>query len=54
MEKIHIFADSACDIPQALVEKYKIEIVPVQVTHEGRTFREYYDCLLYTSDAADD
>ena len=43
MEKIHIFADSACDIPQALVEKYKIEIVPVQVTHEGRTFREYYD-----------
>lgn len=43
MEKIHIFADSACDIPQALVEKYKIEIVPVQVMHEGRTFREYYD-----------
>lgn len=43
MEKIHIFADSACDIPQALVEQYHIEIVPVQVTHEGRTFREYYD-----------
>lgn len=43
MEKIHIFADSASDIPQELVEKYKIEILPVQVTHEGRTFREYYD-----------
>lgn len=43
MEKIHIFADSACDIPQTLVEQYNIEIVPVQVTHEGRTFREYYD-----------
>lgn len=43
MEKIHIFSDSSCDIPQELVEKFGIEIVPVQVTHEGRTFREYYD-----------
>lgn len=43
MEKIHIFSDSACDIPQGLAEKYSIEIVPIQVTHEGRTFREYYD-----------
>ena len=43
MEKIHIFADSAGDIPQELAEKYQIEIVPEQVTHEGRTFREYYD-----------
>ena len=43
MEKIHIFADSAGDIPQEYVEKYQIDILPVQVTHEGRTFREYYD-----------
>lgn len=43
MEKIHIFADSAGDIPQEYVERYGIEIIPVQVTHEGRTFREYYD-----------
>lgn len=43
MEKIHIFSDSSCDIPQELVEKFGIEIVPIQVTYEGRTFREYYD-----------
>ena len=43
MEKIYIFADSACDIPRDLVEKYDIGIVPVLVTHKGRTFREYYD-----------
>lgn len=57
MEKIHIFADSACDLPQEMVEKHGIEIVPEQITHEGRTFREYYDMtperyweLLETSD----
>lgn len=43
MEKILIFSDSACDIPEPLVNKYRIEIVPVTITHEGRTFREYYD-----------
>lgn len=43
MEKIFIFADSACDIPRGLVEQYHIGIVPVQITHGGRTFREYYD-----------
>ena len=43
MEKIHIFSDSACDIPETLVNQYQIEIVPIHITHEGRTFREYYD-----------
>lgn len=43
MEKIHIFSDSACDIPEPLVKQYNIEIIPIQITHEGRTFREYYD-----------
>lgn len=43
MEKIHIFSDSACDIPETLVNQYQIEIIPIQITHEGRTFREYYD-----------
>lgn len=43
MEKIHIFSDSACDIPESLVRQYDIEIIPVHITHEGRTFREYYD-----------
>ncbi|MDR3765731.1 MAG: DegV family protein [Butyricicoccus sp.] len=43
MEKIYIFADSACDIPRELAQKYQIGILPVQITHAGRTFREYYD-----------
>lgn len=43
MEKIHIFTDSAADIPQASVEAHGIEILPIAITHEGRTFREYYD-----------
>lgn len=43
MEKIHIFTDSASDIPEAQVEAHGIEIVPITITHEGRTFREYYD-----------
>ena len=43
MEKIHILTDSSADIPQAQVEKHGIEIVPITLTHEGRTVREYYD-----------
>lgn len=43
MEKIHIFTDSASDIPPAACEKYGIEIVPITITHKGRAFHEYYD-----------
>ncbi len=43
MEKLHIFADSCSDIPPAEVEKHGIEIVPISLTCQGRTFREYYD-----------
>ncbi|MGO5028067.1 DegV family protein [Candidatus Agathobaculum pullicola] len=43
MEKIHIMTDSSADIPQALVESHSIEIIPITLTHEGRTIREYYD-----------
>ncbi len=43
MEKIHIFCDSAADIPREMAEKYEIDIVPVKVTHKGQTFREFYD-----------
>nr|WP_297171036.1 DegV family protein [uncultured Agathobaculum sp.] len=43
MEKIHILTDSSADIPQAQVEAHGIEVVPITLTHAGRTFREYYD-----------
>ena len=40
MEKIHILTDSSSDIPHDLVEAHGIEIVPIMLTHEGRSFRE--------------
>lgn len=43
MEKIHIFTDSAADIPRTICEKYGIEIAPILITHEGRSIREYFD-----------
>ena len=43
MEKIHILTDSSSDIPHDLVEAHGIEIVPIMLTHEGRSLREYYD-----------
>lgn len=43
MEKIKFFSDSCCDICQEQVEKNDIAIIPIQITHGGRTFREYYD-----------
>ncbi len=57
MEKIHIFCDSAADLPREAVQKYGIDVIPVKVTHQGETFREFYDMtpeeywdLLDTSD----
>ena len=38
MEKIHILTDSSADIPQAQVDAYGIEVVPITLTHEGRAF----------------
>ena len=43
MEKIHILTDSSADIPQREVEQYGIEVIPITLTCEGRTIREYYD-----------
>lgn len=43
MEKIHIFTDSASDIPRAVCEKYGIDIVPITITYDGHSIREYYD-----------
>ncbi|MGI6180852.1 MAG: DegV family protein [Agathobaculum sp.] len=43
MEKIHILTDSSADIPEAQIQAHGIEVVPITLTHQGRTFREYYD-----------
>lgn len=43
MEKIHIFCDSAADLPREAAKKYGIDVIPVKVTHKGETFLEFYD-----------
>lgn len=43
MEKIHIFTDSTSDIPRTLCEKYGIEVLPISISYQGRSLREYYD-----------
>lgn len=43
MEKICIFTDSSADIPKEEAEQLGIEIIPILVTSEGKTFREYFD-----------
>lgn len=42
-EKICIFTDSAADLTRAEAERWKIDIVPLRVTVDGKTYLEYYD-----------
>ncbi|MDL2288370.1 DegV family protein [Oscillospiraceae bacterium OttesenSCG-928-F05] len=42
-EKIHLMADSPCDIPREDVEKYGIEIIGVDITYDGQTKQEFYE-----------
>jgi len=41
--KIKITSDSTCDLPQELVEKYAIGLLPLCVTVEGKTYRDGLD-----------
>lgn len=43
MEKICIFADSTSDLQHEQAERWNIDIVPIQITADGKTYREYYD-----------
>lgn len=38
--KIKITSDSTCDLPQELIEKYAIRLLPLCVTVEGKTYRD--------------
>ena len=40
---IKLFADSTCDLPAELLEKYQIGIVPMTVTLGGKTYRDGLD-----------
>ncbi|MDO4174216.1 MAG: DegV family protein [Eubacteriales bacterium] len=43
MEKICIFTDSAADLTHEEAERWQIEIAPLRVTVEGKTYLEYYE-----------
>ncbi len=38
--KIGVLTDSTCDIPDELRKKYNIEVIPLYVLHEGKTYRD--------------
>ena len=40
---IKITADSTCDLPKSIVEKYNLEIVPIMVIKEGKEYRDGVD-----------
>lgn len=54
MQKIRILTDSASDIPQSLADELQITVLPIPITHEGRSYHErveltneqFYDLLL--------
>ena len=43
MEKVAIVTDSTCCIPQELIERYNIHLVPLFIIHEGRSYRDRID-----------
>ena len=43
MRKVAIVADSTCCLPQELVEKYDICVVPLQIIYEGRSYNDGID-----------
>lgn len=40
---IKIIADSTCDLPDSILEKYNISIAPLQITIEGKAYRDRVD-----------
>ena len=43
VEKVAIVTDSTCCLPQELVERYNIHLVPALIIHEGRSYRDRID-----------
>ncbi len=38
-----IFTDSSCDLPQQLADELELEVLPLHVTLDGQTYRNYLD-----------
>jgi len=43
VEKVAVVTDSTCCIPQELIERYNIHLVPALIIHEGRSYRDRID-----------
>jgi DegV family protein with EDD domain len=43
MRKVAVVADSVCCLPQEIVEKYDICVVPLQIVYEGKSYRDGID-----------
>ena len=43
MRKVAVVADSTCCLPQEIVERYDICVVPLQIVHEGKSYRDGID-----------
>lgn len=43
MRKVAVVADSVCCLPQEIVEKYDISVVPLQIVYEGKSYRDGID-----------
>ncbi len=38
-----IFTDSSCDLPQSLADELDLQVIPLHVTIDGKTYRNYLD-----------
>ncbi|RLC73622.1 MAG: DegV family protein [Chloroflexi bacterium] len=43
LRKVAILTDSTCCLPQELVERYHIHVVPLLIIHEGKSYRDGID-----------
>ena len=43
MKKVVILTDSTCCLPQDLLEKYDISLVPLMIVYEGKSYRDGID-----------
>ncbi len=43
MRKVAVVADSVCCLPQEVVQKYDISIVPLEIIYEGKSYRDGID-----------
>lgn len=43
MKKIAVISDTSCDIPDEIVEKYGIRLMPMQVVYNHRAFKDRVD-----------